>query len=158
MEGSQGFQRGMSFGGINVILCGDLHQFPPVACRKQEPLYYPTSADDPTALQVGRKIYEEFSKVVILGEQVRVTDHVWRDFLDHLRHGRVEPRHLKMLRTLLLKRQTKLFARTLFKYNLLPQPTVWVTVPWHRKIEDFRRRVPIAEFRSASDPTQRSGS
>ncbi|KAF9789205.1 hypothetical protein BJ322DRAFT_991837, partial [Thelephora terrestris] len=54
----------------------------------------------------GRKIYEEFTTVVILGEQVRVTDHVWRDFLDHLHHGRVETRHLKMLRTLLLKRQT----------------------------------------------------
>ena len=105
-EGSQGFQQGLSFGGLNVILCGDLHQFPPVACRKQEPLYYPLSADDPTALQIGRKIYEEFSTVVILREQVRVTDHVWRDFLDHLRHGRVEPRHLKMLRTLLLKHRT----------------------------------------------------
>lgn len=106
MEGSQGFRRGMSFGELNVILCGDLHQFPPVACRKQEPLYYPISTDDPTALQVGRKIYEEFSTTVILREQMRVTDHVWRDFLDHLRHGRVEPRHLRMLRTLLLKRQT----------------------------------------------------
>ena len=30
--------------------------------------------------------------------------------------------------------------------------------PWHRKIEDFRGRVPIAKFRGASDPTQRSGS
>ncbi|KAF9782784.1 hypothetical protein BJ322DRAFT_990533, partial [Thelephora terrestris] len=103
MEGSQGFQQGMSFGGVNVVLCGDLHQFPPVACRKREPLYYPISTEDPTALQVGRRIYEEFSTVVILGEQMRVTDHVWRDFLDHLRHGRVEPRHLIMLRTLLLK-------------------------------------------------------
>ena len=106
MEGSQGFQPGMSFGGLNVILCGDLHQFPPVACRKREPLYYPVSTGDLTTLQVGRKIYEEFTTVVILGEQMQVTDHVWRDFLDHLRHGRVEPQHLKMLRTLLLKRQT----------------------------------------------------
>ena len=106
MEGSQGFQRGMSFGGLNVILCGDLHQFPPVACGKREPLYYPISTDEPIAFQVGRKIYEEFSTVVILQEQMRVTDHIWRDFLDHLRHGSVESRHLKMLRTLLLKRQT----------------------------------------------------
>ena len=106
MEGSQGFRQGMSFGGLNVILCGDLHQFPPVACRKRDPLYYPISVDDPTDLQVGRKLYEEFSTVVILREQMRVTDHTWRDFLDHLRHGRVEQRHLTMLRTLLLKRQT----------------------------------------------------
>jgi len=105
MEGSRGFQRGMSFGGLNVILCGDLHQFPPVACGKREPLYYPIRADEPITLQVGRRIYEEFSTVVILQEQMRVTDHIWRDFLNHLRYGRVEPRHLKMLRTLLLKRQ-----------------------------------------------------
>ena len=105
MEGSEGFQRGVSFGGLNVILCGDLHQFPPVACGKREPLYYPIKMDEPIMLQVGRRIYEEFSTVVILQEQMRVTDHVWRDFLDHLRYGRVEPRHLKMLRTLLLRRQ-----------------------------------------------------
>ena len=104
MEGSHGFRQGTSFGGLNVILCGDLHQFPPVACRKREPLYYPIGTDDPTTLQVGRRIYEEFSTVVILREQMRVTDYVWRDFLDHLRYGRVEPRHLQMLRTLLLKR------------------------------------------------------
>jgi len=106
MEGSQGFRRGMSFGGLNVILCGDLHQFPPVACGKRDPLYYPISMDEPITYQVGRKIYEEFSTIVILQEQMRVTDYTWRDFLDHLRHGRVESRHLKMLRTLLLKRQT----------------------------------------------------
>lgn len=106
VEGSQGFQRGMSFGGLNVILCGDLHQFAPVACGKREPLYYPNSLTDPITLQVGRKIYEEFSTVVILQEQIRVTDPIWRDFLDHLRYGRVGPRHLKMLRTLLLKRRT----------------------------------------------------
>lgn len=103
MEGSQGFQQGMSFGGLNVILCGDLHQFPPVACGKREPLYYPVRTDDPLSFQIGRKIYEEFSTVVILAEQMRVTDHIWRDFLDHLRDGTVESRHLKMLRTLLLK-------------------------------------------------------
>jgi len=103
MEGSQGFQQGMSFGGLNVILCGDLHQFPPVACGKREPLYYPIGMNDQLAQQVGRKIYEEFSTVVILQEQMRVTDNIWRDFLDHLRYGRVESQHLKMLRTLLLK-------------------------------------------------------
>ena len=34
----------------------------------------------------------------------------------------------------------------------------WVTIRRHRKMKEFRRRVPIAEFRSASDPTQWSGS
>ncbi|KAJ3930790.1 MAG: hypothetical protein NXY57DRAFT_853411, partial [Lentinula lateritia] len=44
----------------------------------------------------------EFDVVVILKEQMRVVDHTWRDFLVHLRHGMVEERHLKMLRTLVL--------------------------------------------------------
>ena len=103
MEGSPGFQPGQSFGGLNVILCGDLHQFPPVACSKREALYHPISTNDSMDMQIGRRIYEEFTTVVILKEQMRVTDPTWRDFLVHLRHGRVETRHLKMLRTLLLK-------------------------------------------------------
>jgi hypothetical protein len=32
---------GYSFGGINVILCGDLHQFPPVAQNHRQYLYRP---------------------------------------------------------------------------------------------------------------------
>lgn len=73
-------------------------------------------------LQVGRKTYEEFSTVVILREQMRVTDHTWRDFLDHLRYGRVELRHLKMLRTLLLKRQTVLCASVAHPPTSSPDP------------------------------------
>jgi len=130
MEGSQGFQRGKSFGGLNVILCGDLHQFPPVACGKREPLYYPISMEEPIPFQVGRKIYEEFSTVVILGEQMRVTDHTWRDFLNHLRHGRVESRHLKMLRTLLLKRQTPNSPLALLPNTTAELSIDFSTQPW----------------------------
>jgi len=104
MEGSSGFRPGQSFGGLNIILCGDLHQFPPVACGKREALYYPISMKDPVDAQIGWHIYEEFTTVVILKEQMRVTDQTWRDFLVHLRYKRVETRHLDMLRTLVLKR------------------------------------------------------
>jgi PIF1-like helicase len=56
----------LSFGGVNVILCGDLHQFPPVAKSTYESLYKPPrSRETPEAL-IGRKIYEEFLTVVIL--------------------------------------------------------------------------------------------
>ena len=104
MEGAKGFRTGHSFGGLNVILCGDLHQFPPVACGKREALYYPLDTKDSVDAQVGRQTYDEFSTVVILKEQMRVSDPTWRKFLEGLRYGRVEPYHLKMLRTLLLKR------------------------------------------------------
>jgi hypothetical protein len=76
-----------SFGSINVVLCGDFHQFPPVAIPLCKALYHPTSFSALVESQLGHKIYEEFSTVVLLKEQMRVTDHVWREFLDHLRHG-----------------------------------------------------------------------
>jgi len=65
MEGSSGFRPGHSFGGVNVILCGDLHQFPPVACGKREALYHPINTTDPVDAQVGRRIYEEFTTIVL---------------------------------------------------------------------------------------------
>ena len=106
MEGSAAAKEGHSFGGLNVILCGDLHQFPPVACARTEALYYPIDpAKDTVEMQIGRRIYEEFSTVVILKEQMRVSDESWREFLNHLRYGRVEARHLQMLRKMLIRRR-----------------------------------------------------
>lgn len=40
VEGTAQSVAGSSFGGINVILCGDLHQFPPVAVGKRQALFY----------------------------------------------------------------------------------------------------------------------
>ncbi|OCH93887.1 hypothetical protein OBBRIDRAFT_711095, partial [Obba rivulosa] len=75
------------FGGINVILS----------------LYEPINlASNSLDQQFGRSIYEEFKKVVILKDQVRVTDPVWRDFLQHLRYGNVKEHHVEMLRKLVI--------------------------------------------------------
>jgi len=73
------------FGGVNVILCGDFHQFPPVAGKKRCPLYYPNDIEkgDSPEFCLGRELYEAFQTVVVLEEQVRVTDPVWLDFLRH---------------------------------------------------------------------------
>ena len=66
-----------SFGGINVILCGDLHQFPPVTKAPSQYLYQPTDISwDSMETQIGRMIYEEFRTVVMLKEQMWVTDPV----------------------------------------------------------------------------------
>ena len=87
-----------SFGGINLILCSDFHQFSPVVYAGYEVLYKPADAEHGSInLQLGQTIYEEFQTVVILREQVCVTDAVWQDFLTHLRYGQVQPHHLKML-------------------------------------------------------------
>ncbi len=106
--GMQGNDTDMSrsFGGLSVILCGDLHQFPPVACAAGEALYKPTNLtrDAKHADRIlGRTIYEEFTTVVVLREQMRVSDPTWREFLVHLRHGKVTNEDLKMLRTLIMK-------------------------------------------------------
>jgi hypothetical protein len=107
-----------SFGGINIILTGDLHQFPPVATAAAESLYFPLNTiQDKAMSQVGRSIYEEFTTVVILRHQVRVTDPVWLDFLRHLRHGCVEEHHMEMLRKLVIT-------------NKLCPPTDFSRPPW----------------------------
>ena len=86
-----------------MIILGDFHQFPPVARPIREALYYPLNMElDSLQSQIGRAIYEEFSVVVILKEQKRVTDLVWLDFLRHLRSGNVQDHHLKMLRSLII--------------------------------------------------------
>jgi hypothetical protein len=94
------------FGGLNVILCGDFHQFPPVATRASEPLYWPCNLAKDTADQIiGREIYEQFTTVVKLTEQVRTSDPVWRDLLQHVRHGNCREHHLSLLRSLIITNQ-----------------------------------------------------
>jgi hypothetical protein len=107
-----------SFGGINIIISGDFHQFPPVATALTEALYFPINFMHSTEAQLGRTIFEEFTTVIILTEQVRVTDEVWHDFLQHLRNGQVQERHIKMLRTLVLSDSHCL-------------PTDFTTEPWN---------------------------
>ncbi|KZT22832.1 hypothetical protein NEOLEDRAFT_1035141, partial [Neolentinus lepideus HHB14362 ss-1] len=92
------------FGGLNVILCGDFHQFPPVSRKASSALYYPnhvanTDTEDDRS---GRLLYEAFNIVMLLKEQVRVTDPVWLDFLWHLRRGQVRDHHIEMLRRLII--------------------------------------------------------
>ena len=54
LEGSPYTHEGHSFGGLNVILCGDLHQFPPVASAKSEALYHPVNlAKDSNGTKIG---------------------------------------------------------------------------------------------------------
>jgi hypothetical protein len=94
---------GRSFGGVNVIILGDFHQFPPVARPIRDALYYPSNAEtDSLGSQIGRAIYEEFTMVVTLKEQKRVTDPVWHDFLRNLRTGSVNAGHVQMLRSLII--------------------------------------------------------
>jgi PIF1-like helicase len=91
------------FGGMSVILCGDLHQFPPVAKNRREFLYTPINpATDSFDCKMGRAIYEHFETVVILKEQMRIKDPIWQSMLTNLRKGQIQDSDIKMLRDLVI--------------------------------------------------------
>ncbi len=85
-------------------MCGDFHQFPPVAVGRSECLFNPTEKEEEASHPkvIGRKIYEGFSAVVILREQKRVNDEEWLQFLRRLRNGCVIAKDIAMLRSLIL--------------------------------------------------------
>ncbi|KAI5892663.1 uncharacterized protein SCHCODRAFT_01067198, partial [Schizophyllum commune H4-8] len=60
-------------------------------------LYHPRHATDNLWMVEGRNIYEEFTDVIILREQMRVVDNEWRTFLSRLRRGDVAEQDLTML-------------------------------------------------------------
>jgi hypothetical protein len=91
------------FGGLNVILVFDFHQFPPVVARRSAPLYYPaeTSRDSEDDV-LGQKIYEQFTIVVQLKKQIRVQDEIWHDVLQHVRHGNCRQEHIDIIKSLIV--------------------------------------------------------
>ena len=96
-----------SFGGLNVIMFGDLHQFPPVAAKRGEPLYRAIdSTQDDMDSQIGRRIYEEFTKVVVLRKQNRVTDPVWKQLLTRLRMGEITDEDVGTVKKLVMTPQS----------------------------------------------------
>jgi hypothetical protein len=91
------------FGGLNVVLVGDFHQFPPVVARQSAPLYWPVdSIRDSEDDVFGRKVFEQFTTVVQLKQQIRVRDAVWHDVLQHVRYGNCQHQHIDEIRKLIL--------------------------------------------------------
>ena len=91
------------FGGLNMILVGDFHQFPPVVARRSAPLYWPVDFNNDSEEDiVGRKIFEQFTTVVQLKKQIRVQDFVWQDVLQHVRHGNCQQHHIDVIKKLIV--------------------------------------------------------
>ncbi|GAW10284.1 ATP-dependent DNA helicase PIF1 [Lentinula edodes] len=90
---------GLYFGGMNVILCGDFHQFPPVA-NGEAALYHPKCTGKHA--QKGQEIYSCFDKVVTLRQQMRVRDKRWQELLDRLRTGSCTREDIEVLHGLRL--------------------------------------------------------
>ena len=116
-------------------MLGDFHKFPPVARPLRDALYYPVDFSiDTLTSQIGRAIYEEFTTVVELKEQRRISDPVWHDFLQHLRRGTVNAKHLKMLRSLKFgkdERHTINFSSLPWKDASLVTPRHAVRTQWN---------------------------
>ncbi|THH14182.1 hypothetical protein EW146_g6117 [Bondarzewia mesenterica] len=149
------------FGGVNVILCGDFHQFPPVATKKRASLYYPAnaSAGDSPEDCLGHLLYEQFLTVVILREQVRVRDPVWRDFLRHLWHGQVESRHINMLKTLTLMNsdhQNIDFHQDPWNNAVLVTPRHSVRISWNdAALRNHCRKMGVQRYVCTAEDTVR---
>ena len=91
------------FGGLNVIMFGDFHQFPPVS-NPTGALYHLSvaSGSQPLREAAGKLLYEQFQTVVILKEQKRVADIVWTGVLDRLREGECTEEDMKEVRKLIV--------------------------------------------------------
>ncbi len=78
------------FGGLQVILCGDFFQLPPVS-RGDQP---------PSSFVVQSQVWEEFDPVVCyLTEQHRQNDDVFLEILNALRAGDIRRHHAETLLT-----------------------------------------------------------
>ena len=86
------------FGSMHIIQSGDFHQFPPVG-NPTGALY--VDKDDKRAL-LGREIFLQFDKVVILHQQNRIKDETWTNILSRLRVGECNESDLNEIRKLVL--------------------------------------------------------
>lgn len=78
------------FGGLQVVLCGDFFQLPPVT----------KSAQDPGEFIVSSNVWQELDPVVCyLSEQHRQNDNDFLEILTALRAGDVRRRHAELLLT-----------------------------------------------------------
>lgn len=98
-SGLQTTHPSLPFGGVNTILLGDFHQFPPVR-SKRNALYY-TSPEKENA-RLGRAVYEQFDIVVKLEEQMRIQDQHWQDILQRSRTGDCTGEDIAEIRKLIL--------------------------------------------------------
>jgi hypothetical protein len=87
------------FGGLNVIMMGDFHQFPPVGASNAA-LYCPPVARNTAT--VGKAIYLQFETVIDLVQQWRITDKEWMNILARSRDGECTKQDIHEIRKLII--------------------------------------------------------
>ena len=75
------------FEGMDIIDFGDFHQFPPIS-NHAAALYCDRPDTDNMHALKGQSIFLEYDHIVILHEQMRITDNVWMKILGRLRVGK----------------------------------------------------------------------
>ena len=92
----------LPFGGVDVIFLGDFMQFPPIG---DYPLYSDWDDDNVTApktkseieRRLGQNLWRQVNRIVLLDEQMRVTDRQYQDLLNRLREGECTDSDFEML-------------------------------------------------------------
>jgi PIF1-like helicase len=100
--GDGGIDATVPLGGLNTILTGDFHQFPPVG-QPDVALY---RSDHPHQSSiVGENIYNQFETVIELVQQNRIQDARWQEILDNARIGCCTEADIAEINKLILTRE-----------------------------------------------------
>ena len=134
----------LPFGGINVILAGDPHQFPPVG--NATGALYACLPNEIGKGAIGRLIYEQFKMVITLEEQKRVIDTGWNDMLLRLREGACTAEDVEMVESLILANcvPTTRFDWQPWNRCVLLTPRNATRKPWN---EEFATRMFVEDRR-----------
>jgi hypothetical protein len=89
------------YGSMHIIKAGDFHQFPPVS-NPTGALYVDRPDKDKKRALLGREIFLQFDKVVILDKQNRIKDAVWSNILGRARIGECSAADLEEIQKLVL--------------------------------------------------------
>jgi hypothetical protein len=120
---------------MNVIVVSNFHQFPPIACKKNAPLFWPCDEEKDTEDEIlGQQLFEKFDIVVVLKEQKQVQDPTWHNLLQHVHYGNCRAQHLRMLRQLIITDADcppTNFSQPLWNNALLVTPRHSVHIQWN---------------------------
>jgi hypothetical protein len=94
------------FGGVDIIFFGDFIQFPPIGgsalyrdWNKGSDKFHAPKKEMEIQTLKGMHLWEQVNHVVLLDEQMRVTDKSYQDMLNRLREGKCTDDDIKMLNT-----------------------------------------------------------